>query len=519
MAETFLLTLEVDDQGSIKVQNFKKQVEDAGTGTEKAGKQAAEAGHGGFNIFGLAVAKSTEEVGLNFRASHMLGTRVEEIARRTFPAWGMAFNAVGVAALVGLGFINQYREAAQRKREETERNIKALEDEVRALYSNKLETYEVQKAHEALALAKRRIWQDEVSDKINQESLALQNLEKEYKDLTTDMSGYYDAMRDFGYETENQDKSEIESKKRAVQQKIDVAKKEMNEQIEILRASWSSRLKTDEYYQNYAAIAWAEFQDGVQKKRLEQGARDRQLDIEYEKAYLDLKKELGITSMADQLAAEKIVFDKEMDDRIQKMERDKYTTAQIEQYKATQGIMWATHEAAEKKKILQQQMDTTISTFDHLSAAAKLYYEEGHKGSRKAFTAYKLFEEARIVASTASAAMSAIDQGGPYLGWALAAAIVAEGAMQLNKVRKLTPDGGGGDVGISGGSVGTYSGNYGTGLPDLGRNVNKGGDIYLSIDGGRSYSKIDLARDVTQTLYDHNGDVGNGLKVQVERSA
>jgi hypothetical protein len=182
MADAYVLSLEVDDNGTVKVQNFKKTVEDAGAGAEKAGKKAKEAGDGGFRILGLAVAKGTEGIGLNFKASHMLGNKVEELAKKSFPAWGLALGVAGGAALAVGSAVFMLIEHKKKLREELDKNIASMQGEVDQLYKNTHQSREYTKAqYEGLQVEREQL-QLKLAARYEDDYEKLKKLNKEAKD-------------------------------------------------------------------------------------------------------------------------------------------------------------------------------------------------------------------------------------------------------------------------------------------------------------------------------------------------
>ncbi len=178
MGKIFTLSLEVDDNGSIKVQNFKKNVEDAGGAAVVAGRQAGDSGSAGFQLFGRGAEKAGEAIGLPFRASMMLSTQVERMARSSFPAWGTALGGVGVAAFAAEMIITKLVGAHQKQREELDKSIQAMQGEVDQLYKNTHETEGLSKAKYNLLQIEREQLQVKLSEKYQDEFDQLQKLNK-----------------------------------------------------------------------------------------------------------------------------------------------------------------------------------------------------------------------------------------------------------------------------------------------------------------------------------------------------
>jgi hypothetical protein len=222
-ADTFLLTLGVDDQGSIKVQNFKKQVEGAGDGADDAGKKL-EKSSGGFRALGFASAQLGNELGVPFRASHMLGTKVEELSQTKFPAYGAAMGVAGAAALALVGGIVYLVNHKKQLREELEKSVTALSADMDALYSSEQKTKALQKATQELALAKRPELLEKESNLLYETTKAYGKLTQEMEHLKEVQAGVFlDQAESGGFNglTDNLDK---------LQRKIAIAGAEIKKQ-------------------------------------------------------------------------------------------------------------------------------------------------------------------------------------------------------------------------------------------------------------------------------------------------
>lgn len=116
-------------------------------------------------------------------------------------------------------------------------------------------------------------------------------------------------------------------------------------------------------------------------------------------------------------------------------------------------------QAEKDKKIMISNMTDGMQIVGHLLASAAALNESRNK---KEFEKSKKLQIASIIINTASAAMKAYNSAGnPYLGAALAAVVVAAGAVQLNRVQGTSYQGGG-----NVGSAPTAPASSGGGQPD-----------------------------------------------------
>ncbi len=455
MGETFLLTLEVDDQGSIKVQNFKKNVEEVGGATEKTGKQA----EGGFHIFGVAASKGAEAVGVPYRASHLLGTKVEELARKTFPAWGTALGVAGGAAVVAAGAIMFLYERKKQLREETAKHVDDLKGEVLALYSDVEQSLALKDATIALGQAKKIMLEFELAKKLRDENEEYDKQIEKYNKLV---------------EAFNKGKGIIEG----------VSMQETSDWIDEIGAkvdTLGAQIKADEALQRLLGIKGAKESNidldeiGFEKKafdeemrlreiQAEQKSRDRQLDLEGEKAYLDLRKELGIMSISEQMAAESEIWNAETYDKEQDMIRAAASEDQINKMRVNRAIQWETQRAKQAKQIRQMELQNTGQILGMTSQLFDQFYKLGNERQKAFFYISRAAAAAEAVIQGYVAASKAVGQMGP-LGISMSTYLIgfgyANAAMILAQAYESANAGGGG----GGGAMPTYDANPVTGQP------------------------------------------------------
>jgi tetrahydromethanopterin S-methyltransferase subunit G len=145
------------------------------------GKKTGEVGSGGFRALGFASSQLAQDLGVPFRASHLLGTKIEEMAKSSFPAWGAALGVFGIALVVAVGAVAYFTEQAKKKREEIDKNVKALEGEVSALQGGKIETINTRIADEQLLRVKKEVLSSEFAKKIQNETEEFKKLNEEIK--------------------------------------------------------------------------------------------------------------------------------------------------------------------------------------------------------------------------------------------------------------------------------------------------------------------------------------------------
>ncbi len=133
----------------------------------------------GFHLLGIAAGKAGESIGVPFQASHMLGTKVAEMARSTFPAWGTALGGVGIAALAATTIISKLVESHKQHSEEIKVEIENLSKLTDELYKDTYATADLSKAQMALAESARITLTHKLAEQYQEQYEKLQKLNKE----------------------------------------------------------------------------------------------------------------------------------------------------------------------------------------------------------------------------------------------------------------------------------------------------------------------------------------------------
>ncbi|HAR45388.1 MAG TPA: hypothetical protein DCS05_04215 [Nitrospiraceae bacterium] len=204
MDNTVTVTLTVDDQGSVKVLNFKKNLEGAGDATEKTGKQT-EAGRLGFFALGNVVEDAARSMGVAGQASRQLGNSVERTAASAFPMWGAALGVATLAGTAIIAMIGQLIESQRKEREEVLKAGVAAEQWIQTTYKNQRQTEELTAAIRRQTEARRdealfNLGEKQALDKdtLIEKQRKLNAVVEEYNRLRAgkgdDMSTGYDAI-------------------------------------------------------------------------------------------------------------------------------------------------------------------------------------------------------------------------------------------------------------------------------------------------------------------------------------
>lgn len=459
MSETFLMTLEVDDNGTIKVQNFKKHVEDAGKATEKAGKQS-EASRLGIIAFGDAVQNSAQAIGIHGQASRQLGNSVERMAFSVFPAWGAA---LGVGVLAGTAavsvithLIDRNNKLAEEAKKAAEAKLKLRDEILKA--ADAAMTW-IGQADKSLQKTKELISAEEELRKAeyrrNQDQLERGIFEQEQKvlDMRNKLTLFSAAEATFRGQSLLQSRLITEQDRR----QLDLEEKKTKVMRERLAASEKGPSPS-------SSPAYSEFEFAqIREFTLQENARKKALndEVSYQQSRVDLYRAYGARMEEVQqveIAAFAAVAALKYDTLKTEDERSAFF---VSNEMARQSLLLKHQKASDQMKLQSAQ-----ATAGNISQTAALMYQEGGAHARKWFSIYKTAAISEAIINTYQGASKAIAQGGVY-GWALAASVVALGLAQVAKIRAQTFDGGAG----GGGAVGTYAANSATGLAE-GRAIN-----------------------------------------------
>jgi len=475
MGDAYILSLEVDDNGSVVIKNFKKNVEDAGGAADKSGKQAGEAGEGGFRLFGIAAAKAGDQIGIPFRASNMLGTQVEKLAKFAFPAWGTALGVAGGAAMVAAGVTMYLIERKKKLREELDKTITALQGEVDELYKNTVGTSGLYQAKQLLLNVEREQLQLKLAEKYQDEYEKLIKLQNEvkngrglWKDFKTTMAEIGSAM----WENEGLSVDELKNKFTQLKNSSVREVSQIGAQLEVLYqqmlglnrkanpvAVESNPLWLQDLQLQAAGIK--DMQDGYLR------ARDAQ--IGYDQARLDNAQATG-AEMADVNRMELVVFDDTTSKIILSAKTRDEAEAQYDARKIQRTTLIANQSIAIKRQQMQteQQLDSyrLNSAVNSLDALQSLT----HGRYKIIFLSIQAMHAAQAIMHGWAASAAAIAPppiglgpvaGAPLAAWAKAEGLTAAAAIMAQAFA-------GGPGGGGGGSSPTYSANPTSGLPENG---------------------------------------------------
>jgi len=148
-----------------------------------AGNMEAGTGRASVGAKGLMFAANgmAHELGVSGSMARYLGHEVGALAAG-LGGGALAFGAVSLAAMVTYKVYEHFTEAAKAKRDEIDKNVKALEGEIKALYANGLQTAGVIAGHEDLLRLKKDIYLIDAKERIRVETEELAKLHKEQKE-------------------------------------------------------------------------------------------------------------------------------------------------------------------------------------------------------------------------------------------------------------------------------------------------------------------------------------------------
>lgn len=153
----------------------------------------------------------------------------------------------------------------------------------------------------------------------------------------------------------------------------------------------------------------------------------------------------------------------------------------------------------EKKKALEQAQFTASlgnasTMFSGLSSLAKQFYDTSDGQNKSAFRAFQAFQVAQTMISTYASAQKAYLEGGPYLGPVLSALAIAQGLMNVARI-KAQKYHTGGVVGQAGSGTGYIGGNLQAGEVPA---ILQTGEGVLSRQGMSNLEALNLGQANTQ---------------------
>lgn len=467
MGETYLLTLEVEDNGTVKVQRFKQNLEAAGGATEKAGKQT-EAGRMGFFLLGEAAEEAGRTVGVSGQVMRQVGTTVENVAARSFPKWGAALGVAGLAGTAVVGVVTMLIDRKKRLAEETLKAASAAEDWIDKARTSTKETWELRDANERLWEVEKKRSEFNLKQGIAVEEEKIADLAAKARRIKwwieNDPDGGSLAGMIIAGTRKSRSKNledaelELESAHAALQRKKallaieegagggvkrkiegkdggkttdeDLYAKRLQDEADYARASLGLSLARGDAEDRILLASLDAFDAAAIAKA--QKLKDQD-ELKVHWALADMDRQTLVLNHEKQVAEE------------QRRIQDK--TAQ---------------NFAKNEQLKRQAMAQTAGNF---SQTFSIMYSMGGAHARKWFTLHKTAATAEATINAYQGYTKAIAQGGIW-GQALAYSILALGLAQVAKIQSMEFNAGGGDMG--GGAVATYSADAGTGLPDNG---------------------------------------------------
>lgn len=524
--------------------------DDATVMGDKAAK-GAEAGQGGFRMLGLASAKLGEQLGIPFQATHVLGTKVADLAKNTFPAWGMALGTASIAIAADVIITQQLIERKQKLREELDKQIAALTAITDGLYKNTQQSDRLTRAlydqaqagRVVLQIKLKELYQDQYEQlkKLNAEvekgpgtwktfGMAFGSVLSAIGNGTSGVDEFYKSLHKL---TET---GPANVRKMATDLEVTAARiADLNRNVTIGNYSGSDQTLAKQRAGLIAYRAWViELQD--EQKKIDAEARvkewgdteewlgrrtalvmqHKQNEINFEATYTSALVELSQTrgdTIEEQQQREIAAFDAAAAAKYSSLK----TLDEQQEFLTKNNIARETLQAKHGIQTDEMRWASAQSTTGNMSQAFALMYKLGGENARKYFETYKIASAAETIISTARGAMKAIGQDG-WVGYVEAAAIIAMGAAQLASIQAQSFNGGGGAVGTYSANPATgmpesavYSADYGTGWrPGEGQDRMRGGDTYITIQGNiYPHDSTEFKQVINEAVQQNIADGGN----------
>jgi len=534
IGENFIITLEVQDDGSIKLQNFRKSVDDAGTASDGMGEKTKVAGDTGtksFHTLGLAAGRLAENFGIPFRAAHMLGTEVKDMAQNSFPMWGAALASGTIALALGAAGIIKYVEHKKKMEEQTVASAEALTKELLGMEQYKEKTLAQIQATQALNEAERKLAINELEKAIRIKTKAMEEQLKAAKDLAATLpammlgeawTGEAEQMKGFDEFTgkvmentvlkTNKIRAEIkkmiadkEAFKAITQTSEDYtkqqgyyaadqewAKENSARKLAIQKDDIQARLGLSKTQYEYDKVSnESKFNDLNRTKDWEKNILNQELNdinFQYAQKIAAADKAGASTDQINKLYDQRAIEGSKK--RLESMTRIKLEELRLE-------------EQTQKNKILMMQGAQMVLGGLYELSGQKMkafYYLQQIAAAGEAYIQYQL------------AAGKAVGQAG-WFGIGMAAYFEAMSyAVPALIMAKAFTSGAGGESS----AMPTYSANPSTGLPAAAATP-VAPNLTLIING-KNVDIGDIAKNALQYIYNNNNSV-NGFTVAVERSA
>lgn len=470
------IIITTDSSGAITgIQTANGEFEKVVPAAESAGKAMREVGETGsasFHLAGHAAAKLGEDIGIPYRASLMLGNQMAHMAATAIPGWGWALAGATIAAAVGVGVIEHFSKAEEKRREELEKSTAAEFTSTQSLYANALATEALTKDKERLAEVDQRTFLRETPKLIEMQTKEMQKLYEQLEGGSEAILSANERVR-FSFTNTASGYAEkakvVKDESDAIQEKIDKLAQSIKQEQDQMDAIKKGGASPEQQSSQDAA----DKEEEARRKRVD--ANDLEI-LKAGKAEIDrkAKEQADITKIVETEQEKQLTigldgYDKEyaqlviaQDKEMQALKKHSADAEQINQLASAQkmaldekesnhAIAEADREAAEKRALQSQELSYGKQISDGLIDLAM----GGGKKSAEAEKDAALF---KAIVNTAVAVTQALaTPGPPGANFVLAELVAAAGAVQIALIESASyggSSGGGGDIGSGGGSGG-----------------------------------------------------------------
>lgn len=520
MANTIKLTLEVDDEGLVKIQDFEKKATKSMENVAESTANTGETGRLAFFAMGEGAENAAQSMGVPNQVARQLGTTVEGLASR-MGGLAVGFGMAGLAAMAVVGI---WKALADRKRElaeATAKNVAALQGEVAELYKNRGETERVRKAKYDLLVAKQALLRLELAKQIIDETQALAKQRKELAEgpgLIESFKQFFETKVRWNEQTKQWESTQGEVVKGWQNEKSAVIGVK-NAFLELLKAQFAAlNMPLPKFSDTSLGQDQSSFQHtGVPDNSAFLAALARQADF----------NQARFENLSASEASFELIHQAELesfDAKTRLIMMAAQTRDEAEEALAIRQMQRATMVAEQERATNQMRWQAAQQLTGNLASGFQQLYQLGGKHARKYFTMYKIMSIAEATISGTKAVLDAYafgnKLGGPVLGGVLATAAGLVAAAKIAAIKKQEFDGGGGgDLGGGGDGGGTNvqypSAPAAPAAPAPDASPYAG--LTINIDGQR-FSVQDLLLDMAKETDRQNGAYG-GFSVSVSNYA
>lgn len=433
---------------------------------------------------GEAAENAAQSLGVPNQISRQLGNTVEHLAGRL----GTVAVAFGGIALAGMALYGIYEVLIERKRKLTEATLKASESAEQWILSN------INAADKTDALYRAEY------------NLYLFRFEKEQKALKVGIELKQKQIEQLKDEIEQRE----ELGARLHEMVLGTGQKVLTQKKELLSES-QKELAVEHEVMRLRAKSFVDFRSGG-KSRKDDVTVTNQFAPEaaYQRQLTELYKANGADRAAvwqQELAAFDWMTASKMADA--KSEQEYYDTLAQREMEREVMVM------ERKNQLYQQDMQNRATMLGGVSQVMDQMYQISGKKMKAFFLLSRSAAAAEAFIHYELAAAKAVGQTGlfgiPMATYFHAMAKIVPALIMAQTFAGLSGGGGGAEA------TPAFNANPTTGLP-ANQQPPAGPSIYISIDGGKNFDKVEMTKNVLQTIYDNNGSLG-GLSVSVERHA